>query len=244
MLPRRNEGPSTPKGPDRAALLRLTIPVGMGYLPTGFAFGVLAMQAGLTPAVVVAMSVFIFAGALQFAAVPLLGVATGLGTFAMTTLLINLRHVLYAIPLIEHLPARRWHRAYVVAALTDENYSVLTTLPADRRQQFAMAVTLIHHGYWIAGTVLGLLLGQQVVDWIPNLDFALPSLFTILAIEQYLSQRRLAPALVGVLAYLVATRLATDYLLVTALGLGLATLLARAFVRGNALEASRRSETE
>ncbi|WP_316667369.1 AzlC family ABC transporter permease [Ralstonia psammae] len=210
----------------------------MGYLPTGFAFGVLAMQAGLSPAVVVAMSVFVFAGALQFAAVPLLGVATGLGTFAMTTLLINLRHVLYAIPLIEHLPAQRWRRAYIVAALTDENYSVLTTLPADKRQQFALAVTLIHHGYWIAGTVLGVLLGQQVVDWIPNLDFALPSLFTILAIEQYLSQRRLAPALIGVLAYFAATRLATDYLLITALGFGLATLLARALVRGNALEAS------
>ncbi|MET3445514.1 MULTISPECIES: AzlC family ABC transporter permease [Ralstonia] len=208
----------------------------MGYLPTGFAFGVLAIQAGLSPAVVVAMSVFIFAGALQFAAVPLLGVATGLGTFAMTTLLINLRHVLYAVPLIEHLPAQRWRQAYVVAALTDENYSVLTTLPANRRQQFAMAVTLIHHGYWIAGTVLGVLLGQQVADWIPNLDFALPSLFTILAIEQYLSQRSLAPALVGVLAYLVSTQLATDYLLIMALGFGLMMLLARAFVRGNALE--------
>lgn len=237
MSHRRNEGPSATKASDAAILLRLTTPVGMGYLPTGFAFGVLAMQAGLSPAVVVAMSVFVFAGALQFAAVPLLGVATGLGTFAMTTLLINLRHVLYAIPLIEHLPAQRWRRAYIVAALTDENYSVLTTLPADKRQQFALAVTLIHHGYWIAGTVLGVLLGQQVVDWIPNLDFALPSLFTILAIEQYLSQRRLAPALIGVLAYFAATRLATDYLLITALGFGLATLLARALVRGNALEA-------
>ncbi|PLC42712.1 branched-chain amino acid permease [Ralstonia pickettii] len=236
MLPPRNERRSPTKESARTVLLRLTIPVGMGYLPTGFAFGVLAIQAGLSPAVVVAMSVFIFAGALQFAAVPLLGVATGLGTFAMTTLLINLRHVLYAVPLIEHLPAQRWRQAYVVAALTDENYSVLTTLPANRRQQFAMAVTLIHHGYWIAGTVLGVLLGQQVADWIPNLDFALPSLFTILAIEQYLSQRSLAPALVGVLAYLVSTQLATDYLLIMALGFGLMMLLARAFVRGNALE--------
>ena len=101
-----------------------------------------------------------------------------------------------------------------------------------------MAVTLIHHVYWIAGTVLGVLLGQKVADWIPNLDFALPSLFTILAIEQYLSQRRLTPALIGVLAYFAATRMATNYLLITALGFGLATLLARALVRGNAVEAS------
>ncbi|CAJ0721917.1 MAG: branched-chain amino acid permease [Ralstonia sp.] len=238
MSYRRNEGHSATKASDRGVLLRLTTTVGMAYLPTGFAFGVLATQAGLSPAVVIAMSIFIFAGALQFAAVPLLSVATGLGAFAMTTLLINLRHVLYAIPLIEHLPARRWQRAYIVAALTDENYSVLTTLPTDKRQQFAMAVTLIHHVYWIAGTVLGVLLGQKVADWIPNLDFALPSLFTILAIEQYLSQRRLTPALIGVLAYFAATRMATNYLLITALGFGLATLLARALVRGNAVEAS------
>jgi len=203
MQHRPNETPAAQPESGKGMLFRLTTPVGMGYLPTGFAFGVLAMQAGLSPALVIAMSVFIFAGALQFAAVPLLAAATGLGTFAVTTLLINLRHVLYAIPLIGHLPAPRWRRAYVLAALTDENYSVLTTIPADKRQRFTTAVTLINHGYWIAGTVLGVLLGKQAAYWIPNLDFALPSLFTILAIEQYLSRRRFAPAVVGVVAYCV-----------------------------------------
>ncbi|WP_244108895.1 AzlC family ABC transporter permease, partial [Burkholderia anthina] len=110
-------------------VFRLTLPVGMGYLPTGFAFVVLAVQAGLSQTISIGMSVFVFAGALQFAAVPMLAGASGIAAVALTTVLVNLRHILYAIPLIDHLPRKMLPKAYVIAALTDENYSVLVTTP-------------------------------------------------------------------------------------------------------------------
>ncbi|MPV71318.1 AzlC family ABC transporter permease [Burkholderia sp. BE17] len=214
----------------RRLIVRLTTPVGMGYIPTGFAFGVLACQAGLPPVLVIAMSVLIFAGALQFAAVPMLTNAIDPVTVAITTLLINLRHILYAIPLLDYLPKARVSRAYVIAALTDENYSVLTTVPEADRRQLSAAVSLVNHGYWIGGTVLGVLLGNQVSRWIPNLDFALPALFAILAIEQYLVRRRLAPAVIGICAYFVAKALLPSYALIVSLGIGLILLLTRAAV--------------
>jgi 4-azaleucine resistance transporter AzlC len=212
-------------------VFRLTLPVGMGYLPTGFAFGVLAIQSGLSPVITVAMSVFIFAGALQFAAVPLLAAAGGTGTIALTTLLVNLRHVLYAIPLLNDLPTRRASRAYVVAVLTDENYSLLTTIPESRRRDVAVRVSLINHGYWVFGTILGVVLGAQATRWIPNLGFALPALFTILAIEQYLARKKWLPAAVGLGCYIVARIALPQYALISALAFGLIVLISMAPVR-------------
>ena len=211
---------------DRQHLLRLTTPVGMGYVPAGFAYGVLALQAGLPVWVVLAMSVLVFAGAMQFAAVPMLAGAAGLPTVALTTVMINLRHVLYAIPLLDRLPQGRAAKAYVIAALTDETYSVLTTLPPDRCRALGWRIALVNQGYWLLGTLLGVALGQQAARWIPHLDFALPALFVILAIEQYRAQRRWLPAAVGLAAYAVARAIAPHYALLVALGLALAVLLA------------------
>jgi len=211
---------------NRQDILRLTTPVGMGYVPAGFAYGVLALQAGLPVWVVLAMSVFVYAGAMQFAAVPMLAGAAGLPTVALTTLAINLRHVLYAIPLLGRLPERRAAKAYVIAGLTDETYSVLTTLPPQRCRALGWRIALVNHGYWVLGTLLGVALGEQAARWIPHLDFALPALFVILAIEQYRTQRRWLPAVVGLAAYAAARAAAPHYALLAALGLALAALLA------------------
>jgi len=172
------------------------------------------------------MSMFVFAGALQFAAIAMLTSPVGLGALVLTTLLVNLRHVLYAVPLIDHLPLRRLSRAYVVAALTDENYSVLTTLPASERPRLATRISLCNHAYWILGTGLGVVLGGQAGGWIPNLDLALPALFTILAIEQYLARRRWMPVLIGLVSVLLAITWFPGYELICALAVGLVVLLA------------------
>jgi 4-azaleucine resistance transporter AzlC len=211
---------------ERQHLLRLTTPVGMGYVPAGFAYGVLALQAGLPVWIVVAMSVFVYAGAMQFAAVPMLAGAAGLPTVALTTLMINLRHVIYAIPLLDRVPKARAAKSYVIAALTDETYSVLTTLPPERCRALGWRIALVNHGYWVLGTLLGVALGQQAARWIPHLDFALPALFVILAIEHYRTQRRWLPAAVGLAAYAVAHAVAPHYALLLALGLALIALLA------------------
>jgi 4-azaleucine resistance transporter AzlC len=204
--------------------LKATLPIGMGYLPAGFAFGVLAVQAGLSLPMTVGMSVLVFAGALQFAAIPLVAGGAGLGTAVLTALLINLRHIFYALPLIRQLPANRLARAYVIAALTDETYSVLTTLAEERRRALALPVSLINQGYWVAGTALGALLGAEAGKWIPDLDFALPCLFTILAIEQYLVRRQWRPVAVGLVGISVARLLAPGHELIAALVIGLALL--------------------
>lgn len=226
---------SRPSQPDSATpwrtALRASLPVGLGYLPAGFAFGVLAIQAGLPVWLACAMSVFVYAGALQYAAIPMMASGAGLATFAVTTLAINLRHLLYAIPLIPAL-SRRWTaRIYTLAALTDETYALATTMAPAQRAVLLLPISFINQGWWVLGTVAGALAGPVIGRHVPNLDFALPCLFLILAIEQYLASRLWQPIAVGVVA-LVGARwlLPSAHVLIAALGVALAWLAAQAYL--------------
>ncbi len=190
-----------------AVALQASLPVGLGYLPVGIAFGVLAVEAGLPIWVAVLSSLIVYSGALQFAAIPLMTGGAGLVTIGLTALLINLRHVLYAIPLLRSLPRRRAARWYTLAALTDETYSLVTAMPPARRRRLLLPVAAFNQAWWVLGTLIGAVLGPAIGSRVPNLDFALPCLFMILAIEQYLASRRAFPLVVGV-AVTLAARLA------------------------------------
>lgn len=219
---------TSPSHPWRAAL-RASLPVGLGYLPAGFAFGVLAIQAGLPAWLAVTMSVLVYAGALQYAAIPMMASGAGLAAFALTTVAINLRHLLYAMPLIPALSKRRLARYYTLASLTDETYSLVTTMPPGDRAAMLLPVSLINQAWWVLGTVIGALAGPALGERVPNLDFALPCLFLILAIEQYLSSRLWQPAVVGVAALLAARYLVpSQHVLIAALAMALVWLAVQA----------------
>src|SRR5690606_14769233 len=150
------------------------------------------------------MSVLVYSGALQYAAIPMMASGAGLAAFALTTLAINLRHVLYAMPLIPALAKRRLARYYTLASLTDETYSLVITMPQDRREALWLPVSLINQGWWVAGLLVGALAGPVLGEYVPNLDFALPCLFLILVIEQYRASRLWQPAAVGIVTLFIA----------------------------------------
>lgn len=229
-----------PARPRWRTALRVSLPVGLGYLPVGIAFGVLAVEAGLPLWVAVAMSVLVYAGALQFAAIPLLAAGAGLAAIGLTALLINLRHLLYALPLLRDLPRRRAGRLYTLAALTDETYSLATAMPADERARLLLPVAAVNQAWWVLGTLMGAWLGPVIGSRVPNLDFALPCLFLILAIEQYRVSRRAFPLVAGVVVTLTAR-----WLLPPEHGLLGALLLALLWLGWQALqEAGREADTQ
>lgn len=220
---------ATTDKPSWREALQASLPVGLGYLPAGFAFGVLAIQAGLPVWLAIAMSVLVYAGALQYAAIPMMASGAGLAAFAVTTLAINLRHVLYAMPLIPSLAKQRLARYYTVASLTDETYSLVTTMPQDKRATLWLPVSLANQGWWVAGTLIGALAGPALGEHVPNLDFALPCLFLILTIEQYRASRLWQPAAVGIVALLAARWIVPpQHVLIAALGMALAWLAIQA----------------
>ncbi|WP_051940847.1 AzlC family ABC transporter permease [Stenoxybacter acetivorans] len=207
--------------------LKYTAPVAMGYYPAGIAFGVLASAAHLPVWLTLLLSVVLYSGAAQYAAIPLLASGAGFAVLTLNTLVINLRHIFYALPLLPSLPLNRAERAYALFALTDESFSVLTTLPEHYRRPLFAPIVGLNQLYWFSATIIGIAVGAGLNELIPHLDFALTCLFVILAYEQYQSKRVFWPCVLAAVSLLLAQLLTEQYMLLTAVGLCVVGIAAR-----------------
>ncbi|MDO8318828.1 AzlC family ABC transporter permease [Rhodoferax sp.] len=207
-----------PQGP-HISVLSLSVPVAMGYVPLGMVFGFLFVQAGAPWWLALTASVMVFAGAAQFMMVPMLAAGLPVASIALATLVVNLRHIFYGLSLLDKLPRQPWARWYLVFALTDETYSVLTTLPPGASTRQMVAVALLNQGWWVLGTLLGAVIGAQAQISMVGLDFALAALFAVLAVEQWRSADSAAPLWVAVLSYGLAMAMAPRQALLVAIAL-------------------------
>ena len=214
--PPRNVHP--PLSP-RISVLSLSIPVAMGYVPLGMVFGFLFVQAGAPWWLAVFSSVIVFAGAAQFMMVPMLASGLPLAAIALATLVVNLRHIFYGLSLLNRLPTEPWARWYLVFGLTDETYSVLTTLPAGTSTRQMVEVALLNQGWWVLGTLLGAVIGTQAQVPLMGLDFALAALFAVLAVEQWRSAHTATPLWVALASYAAALVLMPQQALLIAIAL-------------------------
>ena len=194
-------------------------PIALGYVPAAIAFGVLMSAAGLPTWLALAMSVIVYSGAAQYAAVALFADWAGVFTLTLNTFIINLRHVFYALPLLQHLPKRAVKRWYALFALTDESFSLLTTLPQEVARKLFVKIVWLNQMYWVIGTLIGLGIGAGLNELIPHLDFALTCLFVVLAYEQYQAKRVWWPCVLAVVAFVLASVITVDYLLLLAVAL-------------------------
>src|SRR5690625_7724744 len=92
--------------------LRYSIPIAMGYIPAAIAFGVLMRAAGFPFWWALALSVFLYSGAAQFALIPMLTQAIHPLSMWVNISIINLRHIFYALPLLKNRPHTHTERAH------------------------------------------------------------------------------------------------------------------------------------
>ena len=206
-----------------------SIPVAMGYLPAGIAFGVLAQVAGIPIWATIMLSVILYAGAAQYACLPMLSAGLPIGSIATNIAAINLRHVFYAIPLLQTMPKQKLAKTYCLFALTDETFSVMTSLPMTERQALILPISLFNQSWWILASAIGVLIGSALNDLVPNLDFALVCLFAILAYEQFQSIKRYFPLAIAVIGLILASLFTSDWLLLVAISLCMLLILLRGF---------------
>ena len=156
------------------------MPVAMGYIPLGIVFGFLFVQAGAAWWLASLASLLIYAGAAQYMMVPMIVTGMPVSAIALATLIVNARHVFYGLSLLDRLPQQKRLRWYIVFALTDETYSVLTTLPATSTARQMTLIALLNHGWWVLGSTLGAIIGAQAKSnwsgWISFWRRCLPSL--------------------------------------------------------------------
>ena len=176
--------------------LRDTVPVMTGYLVLGAGFGLLMRANGFGVGWAAAMSLFIYAGSMQYAGVGLLASGAGLLSVALTTLMVNARHLFYGISMIGRYKDAGAAKPYLIFSLTDETYSILCSAPKDSR--YDLWVSVLDQAYWVLGTVAGSLLGSALPFDTTGVDFALTALFITIFVQQWQSTRQHFPALCGV----------------------------------------------
>lgn len=183
-----------------------TLPVMAGYVVLGLGFGILLRVAGYGALWALAMAVFMFAGSMQYVGVSLIASGTPLLTVALTTLMVQARHLFYGISMIDRYRGAGPKKLYLMHALTDETYSLICNshLPdfADAHSYY-FAVSLLNHLYWIAGCMLGSLAGAILPFSSEGVDFAMTALFVTVFVEQWISDKEHRPALIGLGATLL-----------------------------------------
>lgn len=184
-----------------------SLPVMAGYLTLGFGFGVLLYTKGYNAWWALAMSACIYAGSMQYVAVDLLTGGASLITAALTTLMVNARHIFYGASLLDRYKGAGKKKPYLVFALTDETYSLICADTAHNndadRHRFDFWVSLFDHLYWIGGSVLGGLAGAALPLNFEGIDFALTALFVTIFVEQWISNKDHTAAIVGVVCSVV-----------------------------------------
>lgn len=182
-----------------------TVPVMTGYLFLGFGFGIFLSENGYGVFWALAMSGLIYAGSMQYVAVSLMTGGASLLVTALTTLMVNARHLFYGISMVDGYKGAK-AKPYLIFALTDETYSLVSReqVSADPdRYRYCLLVSLFDQIYWVAGSVLGSLAGSLIPINYEGIDFVLTALFVTIFVEQWLSTHDHRPAITGVVATVV-----------------------------------------
>ena len=184
-----------------------TIPVMTGYLVLAIGFGILLKSKGYGVGWSIAMSGFIYAGSMQYLAIDLLCGGAGLLTTAVTTLMVNARHLFYGISMVERYQNTGKKKPYLIFALTDETYSLVCSEESVRGikepKEYYFLVSLFNQSYWVLGSIVGYLLGNVIPFNVEGIDFALTALFVTIFVEQWLTTKNHIPALIGVVSSIV-----------------------------------------
>ena len=176
--------------------MREAVPLLGGYVPVAISFGLIAVQAGFTTWEAVIISTLVYAGASQFLFVGMVAAGSPLWLVVIMTLLINLRHMVYAPNIAPWLTTSRWW-PWLMHGLTDQVFALAHTrlpqLPASQRLGWFTGAALLAWASWIGGTALGAVAGEELTRRWPLLGeimpFALPALFLVLLAPRFTSRR-------------------------------------------------------
>jgi len=179
------------------------VPIILGYLPIGVAFGVLASTAGLSIYSALAMSVFVFAGSSQLIAVGLIDTGAGIAAITVTVFLVNLRHMLMSAALAPNLRyLKTWQQAIFSYEITDESFALHSAHFRKKEAPPKAEIFALNHSAhlaWVAGTLLGAWVGVSLAfdTRVYGLDYALPAMFIALLIMQIEKMRHAVIAIIA-----------------------------------------------
>lgn len=212
-----------------SAAFPVTLPVLFGFVPLGIAFGLLMNAAGYNVFWAALMSLLVYAGSAQFMGVELLAATAPLPQVALMTLILNFRHLVYGLSMLEKYRGVGGSKPYLIFALPDETYAILSSgeVPQGLEpRDYYLAVSLLNQIYWVVGTILGGILGSALPINTQGADFAMTALFLVIALGQWEEKKNRPSALLGLgVALLSLLLFGPDRFLIPALALMILALL-------------------
>ena len=206
------------------AAFPVTIPVMMGYLFIGVAYGVLMAGKGNALLWTLFMSLFVYAGSMQFVAVNFFAGPVSWITVIFMTLMVNIRHVFYGLSMLDKFRDMGKKKPYMIFSLTDETFSLLCSASVPEgvnRNWFLFFISFLDQLYWIAGSLLGGLVGSLIPFSTKGIDFAMTALFVVIFTEQWESGKSHFSAVAGLLVSLLCLVLfgASNFILPSMIGI-------------------------
>ena len=178
-----------------------TIPILAGFAFLGMSYGIYMNSLGFEPIYAISMSLFIFAGSMEFVAGSLL-----LGPFAplsafLLTLMINARHLFYGIAMLDKFKGTGKKKPYLIYGMCDESFVINSTthLPPYINQGWLMFyVTLVNQIYWVGGTTIGSLFSSAISFNTEGLEFVMVALFVVIFLDRWMKERNHVSSLIGI----------------------------------------------
>ena len=225
-----------------------SVPIMAGYIVLGMGFGVLLESKGYGVLWAIAMSVFIYAGSMQYVAINLITGGASLIAAALMTLMVNARHLFYGISMLDKYKNTGKYKPYLIFALTDETYSLVCsgTIPEGvDRNKYYFLVSLFDQVYWVLGSVIGSVVGSVLNFNTAGIDFSMTALFLVVFVEQWKSTKDHASAITGVAASVVCLLIfgAGNFVIPAMISITVILLLMRKFRKGSE-EAAEKGEVE
>ncbi|MBQ5552096.1 MAG: AzlC family ABC transporter permease [Erysipelotrichaceae bacterium] len=188
--------------PSIKTALRDSLVILPGYLVLGIGFGVLMDTKGFGLLHSFLMAVFIYAGSMQYVGVELLASAASYLTVFIMTIMVNIRHLFYGIGMLDKYKDLKKHKLYDIFALTDETFSIACNrkMSGLNKEDYYFYLSLFNHCYWIAGCVLGSILGDVLPFDFRGIEFSMTVLFIVIVIDQWEKNKDHTPVILSFIA--------------------------------------------
>lgn len=178
-----------------------TLPICIGFLFLGMSYGFLMRSKGFSFIYSMLMSLFIFAGSMEFVTVNLL-----LSTFNplhafLLALMVNARHLFYGVSMLQKYQNVGLKKLYLIYGMCDESFTINCTVtppPDINKGWFMFFVTLLNHIYWVSGATLGALLGYVIHFDTTGIEFVMTALFVVMFINQWSETEHHTSAFIGI----------------------------------------------
>ncbi len=216
-------------------IVKSTFPVLFGYIPLGIAFGMLFQDLGYPWYLATLMAFFVYAGTAQFMVVGLLAAGVGLTEIAISTFLINSRHIFYGLSMLNSYGEWGLKKIYLAFGLTDETYSLVTTISLKddfKKEQPFFTITALNHSYWVISCTIGAVIGSSFSINTQGMEFTLTALFVVLVIEQWKKIKEPLPFMIAAFSSIVALYLFADQMLLGSIALSVILLTINNLLRG------------